>query len=211
MEYCSVYRRQHPTQASATERHDLPNSTRGRAHSRLTRLTEHAVQYRCYFLNLRSEVAGVEIIEADSDSDALNRADTLFREKGSGFGSVAVWDRSRRVGGELNDGPEQIRRRRATEEEIRTAADGFAHDSTGQHMRNSAETDEALANAAAARLARRKSPKAEELREQAHLCQEPCRNATTVETRREHASRAFALAQLAEKIEREEAAATAAS
>src|SRR6266446_6268954 len=121
---------------------------------------ELAVQYRCYFLNLRSAIAGVEIIEADTDSDAVARADTLFREKGAGLSGVGVWDRGRRVERQLDDGSvapaEQIRRWRMKAEEIRTAADGFADGSARQHMRNSAETYEALANTAEARFQRRK-------------------------------------------------------
>jgi hypothetical protein len=117
--------------------------------------------YRCYFLNLHSKIAGVEIIDADTDSEAVAQADTVFRDKGAGFSGVEVWDRGRRVERKLNDGPEQIRRWRMKAEEIRTAADGFTNGSAGQYLRNSADTYEALANAAEARLQRGKDPKSE--------------------------------------------------
>jgi hypothetical protein len=81
--------------------------------------------YRCYFLDLHSEIAGVEFIEADTDSDAVERGDVVFREKGTGFSAVEVWDRGRRIERELNNGPGQIRRSRMKAEEIRTSADGF--------------------------------------------------------------------------------------
>ena len=51
---------------------------------------------------------------------------------------------------------DQIRRWRLKAEEIRTAADGFADTAARGHMRNSAETYEALANALEARLERKK-------------------------------------------------------
>ena len=116
--------------------------------------------YRCYFLDLHAKIAGVEIIEADTDSEAIVQGDTVFRDKGAGFSGVEVWDRGRRIERKLND-PEQIRRWRMKAEEIRTAADGFTNGSAGQYLRNSAETYEALANAAEARLQRGKDPKSE--------------------------------------------------
>ncbi len=119
------------------------------------------MQYRCYFLNLHSAFAAVEIIEADADSEAAERADTLFREKGAGFSGVEVWDRGRRVERKLNDGQEHIRRWRMKAEELRTAADSFADGSARQHLRNSAETYDALANAAEARGRHRKDRKPE--------------------------------------------------
>ena len=117
--------------------------------------------YRCYFLNLHSKIAGVEIIDADTDSEAVAQADTVFRDKGAGFSGVEVWDRGRRVERKLNDGPEQIRRWRMKAEELHTAADGFTDGAARQHLRNSAETYEALANAAEARVERRKDRKPE--------------------------------------------------
>jgi hypothetical protein len=123
------------------------------------------VHYRCYFLNMQARIERVELIEADTDSDAVARGDTLFREKGAGFSGVEVWDRGRRVERQLDDGSvapaEQIRRWRMKAEEIRSAADGFADGSARQHMRNSAETYEALANTAEARLQRRKDRESE--------------------------------------------------
>jgi hypothetical protein len=117
------------------------------------------VHYRCYLLNLQSAIAGVEIIEADTDSEAVARGDAVFRAKGAGFSGVEVWDLGRRVEHQADDGSvapaEQIRRWRMKAEEIRTAADGFADGSARQHMRNSAETYEALANTAEARLRHR--------------------------------------------------------
>ncbi len=118
------------------------------------------MHYRCYFLNMQARIERVELIEADTDSDAVARGDTLFREKGAGFSGVEVWDRGHRVERQLDDGSvapaEQIHRWRMKAEEIRAAADGFADGSARQHMRNSAETYEALANTAEARLQRRK-------------------------------------------------------
>ena len=169
------------------------------------------MRYRCYYVNQRSETAGGEIIDADSDSDALNRADTLFGEKGSGFNGVEVWDRWHRIERKSNDSQEQIRRWRMKAEEIRTAADGFSDGSARQHMRNSAESYDALANAAEVRLERQKNRTPEDVREQSRLARQASANARTVEMKREHASRAFALAQLAEKIEREKAEAGAAA
>jgi hypothetical protein len=116
--------------------------------------------YRCYFLDLHAKVAGVEIIDADTDSEAIVQGDTVFRDKGAGFSGIEVWDRGRRVERKLKD-PEQIRRWRMKAEEIRTAADGFTNGSAGQYLRNSAETYETLANAAEARLQRGNDPKSD--------------------------------------------------
>jgi hypothetical protein len=117
--------------------------------------------YRCYFLNLHSHIERVEMIDADTDADAAKRAEEIFREKGAGFAGFEVWDRGRRLDRQLNDGPEQIRRWRMKAEEIRTAADGFGDGSARQALRNSAETYEALANAAEARAASRKDRETE--------------------------------------------------
>jgi len=114
------------------------------------------MRYRCYFLNLHSHIEHVEIIEADTDPQAVTRADALFREKGAGFSGIEVWDRGRRVEHVMNDDPEQIRRWRMKAEEIRTAADGFGNRSASQASRNAAETYDALANAAEARVQGRK-------------------------------------------------------
>jgi hypothetical protein len=119
------------------------------------------VHYRCYFLNLYAAIERVELIEADTDAEATAQADALFHDKGAGFSRVEVWDRGRRVERDSSDDAEQIRRWRMKAEELRTAADGFTHGAARQHLRNSAETYEALANSAAARLERRKDPKPE--------------------------------------------------
>ena len=92
----------------------------------------------------------------ETDGEAVARADTLFHDKGAEFSGIEVWDRGRRVERQWHDGSGQIRRWRMKAEEIRTAAGGFADGSARQHMRNSAETYEALANAAEARFPRRK-------------------------------------------------------
>jgi hypothetical protein len=115
------------------------------------------VQYRCFFLDLRSRIVKAEVIEADSDLAALARADILFREQGAGFSRVEVWDRWRHVERPLDISVEQIRRWRMKAEEIRTAADGFADGLARQSLLNSAATYEALANSAEARLRRRKA------------------------------------------------------
>jgi len=117
--------------------------------------------YRCYFLDLHARIAGVEIIEADTDGEAVARGDAVFREKGAGFSGVEVWDRGRRVERDADSGAEQIRRWRLKAEELRTAADGFADNSARRHLRNSAETYEALANNAEARSQRRGERKPE--------------------------------------------------
>jgi hypothetical protein len=117
--------------------------------------------YRCYFLNLHSHIERVEMIDADTDSDAGKRAEAIFREKGAGFAGFEVWDRGRRLERQLNDGPGQIRRWRMKAEEVRTAADGFGDGSARQALRSSAETYEALANAAEARAAGRKDRETE--------------------------------------------------
>jgi hypothetical protein len=67
----------------------------------------------------------------------------------------------RRVERKLKDGPEQIRRWRMKAEEIRTAAEGFGDGSARRHLLNSANTYDALATAAEARLQRQKVKKPE--------------------------------------------------
>jgi hypothetical protein len=56
--------------------------------------------YRFYFLNLRS-IAGVEILEAESDESALQAAEALFREKGAAFNGFELWELDRRIGRRL--------------------------------------------------------------------------------------------------------------
>ena len=119
------------------------------------------MRYRCYFLNLHSEIASVEIIDADTDADAVAQGDTLFREQGAGYISVEVWDLGRRVERNAEDNTRQIQRWRLKAEEIRTALDGFADGTARNWMRNSADTYDALANAAEARLHGRKDRKPE--------------------------------------------------
>ncbi len=53
--------------------------------------------YRCYFLNLRSQIDGVEFVEAETDAEALERAEAVFRAKGAHFSGYEVWDCGRRV------------------------------------------------------------------------------------------------------------------
>ena len=114
------------------------------------------MQYRCYFLNLQSKIARAEIIEADTDTDAVAAGDALFRKSVAGFAGFEMWDRGRRVEGQLDDGPVQIRRWRMKAEEIRAAAEGFNDGSARQALLNSAATYETLANTLEARLQRRK-------------------------------------------------------
>ena len=118
------------------------------------------MHYRCYFLDLHSKIATVEIVQADTDSDALARADILFRERGAGYTGIEIWDRGRRIDRKADDGSvaqtEQTRRWRMKAEEIRTAAEGFSDGSGRQAWLNSADTYDALANSAEARLQNRK-------------------------------------------------------
>ena len=58
--------------------------------------------YRCYFLDIRSAIAGVEFVEAETDDQALRRAQLLFREKGAQFSGYEVWDCGRRIHRELS-------------------------------------------------------------------------------------------------------------
>jgi hypothetical protein len=113
-----------------------------------------AVHYRCSFLNLRSEIARVEIIEAATDTEAVARGDTLFREQGAGYISFEVWDRGYRVERNVEDNTRQIMRWRMKAEEIRAASEGFVDGTARNHMRNSADTYDALANSAEKRLLR---------------------------------------------------------
>ena len=115
------------------------------------------MHYRCYFMNMHSHIERVEMIEADTDAEAIAAADAIFREKGAGFAGMEVWDRGRRIGHVLKDRPEQIRRWRMKAEELRTAAEGFTDSSARLHLQNSAATYEALANAAEARAEGRKN------------------------------------------------------
>jgi hypothetical protein len=117
--------------------------------------------YRCFFLNLHATIAAVEFIEAESDAEAVERAEAIFRENSAGLSGYELWDAARIVQRELDSSLEQIRRWRMKAEEIRTSGEGFADNSSRQYLLNAAETYEALANAAEARLERRKERKPE--------------------------------------------------
>jgi hypothetical protein len=116
------------------------------------------VHYRCYLLNLHSRIERAEMIEAETDADAVARGDAIFRERGAGFSRIEVWDRGRRLERQSDDGPEQIRRWRMKAEELRTTADGFAN---GAALQSSAATYDTLADNAEARLQRRKDEKSD--------------------------------------------------
>ena len=53
--------------------------------------------YRCFFLNLKSAFAGVQVIEAETDEEAVQRAEAVFREKGVPYSGFEVWDCAHRV------------------------------------------------------------------------------------------------------------------
>jgi len=112
------------------------------------------MQYRCYFLDMHSTIARVEVIEAETDAEALERAAIALRAQGDGFSGVEVWDRGRRIERAQGEGLEQIRRWRMKAEELRTAAESFTNDSARRAFLSSAETYDALANALEARLRR---------------------------------------------------------
>jgi hypothetical protein len=112
--------------------------------------------YRCFFLNLHATIAAVEFVEAASDAEAVARVEAAFRENETGLSGYELWDGARIVRRELDSSLEQIRRWRMKAEEIRTSGDGFADGASRQYLLNAAETYEALANAAEARLQRRK-------------------------------------------------------
>jgi hypothetical protein len=117
--------------------------------------------YRCFFLNLHATIAAVEFIEAQSDAEAVALAEAAFRENEAGLSGYELWDGARIVQRELDSSLEQIRRWRMKAEELRTGAEGFADNSSRQYLLNAAETYEALAKAAAARLERRTERKPE--------------------------------------------------
>lgn len=52
--------------------------------------------YRCYFLNQTNRIAGVEIIEAEADEDALIGAARLLGGQPR-YRAIEVWDGARRV------------------------------------------------------------------------------------------------------------------
>jgi hypothetical protein len=51
--------------------------------------------YRCYFLNSRSSIIGVETVEARSDEEAVRVAEALFRRKGAAVHGFELWERKR--------------------------------------------------------------------------------------------------------------------
>jgi hypothetical protein len=112
------------------------------------------MRYRCYFLDMHSTIARVEVIEAETDAEALEPAAIALRAQGDSFSGVEVWDRGRRIERAQGEGLEQIRRWRMKAEELRTAAESFTNDSARRAFRSSAETYDALANALEARLRR---------------------------------------------------------
>jgi len=117
--------------------------------------------YRCFFLDLHAKIAAVEFIAAESDGKAVERADAAFRENGAGLSGYELWDGTRIVQRELDSSLEQIRRWRMKAEELRTSGESFTDSSSRQYLLNAAETYEALANAAEARLQRRNERKPE--------------------------------------------------
>lgn len=56
--------------------------------------------YRFYLLNSQS-IAGVEILEAESDEVALQVAEALFRQKGTAFNGFELWELDRRISRKL--------------------------------------------------------------------------------------------------------------
>ncbi len=54
--------------------------------------------YRLYFLDPASAIAGAAIVlDAETDTAALQDADSLFRDKDARFTGFELWDRGRRV------------------------------------------------------------------------------------------------------------------
>ena len=53
--------------------------------------------YRCYFLNPQSRICDIDVIEAETDAEALERAEAVFRAKGARFSGYEVWDRGRHL------------------------------------------------------------------------------------------------------------------
>jgi hypothetical protein len=117
--------------------------------------------YRCFFLNSHATIAAVEFIEAASDAEAVARAEAALREHETGLSGYELWEGARIVRRELDSSLEQIRRWRMKAEEIRASGEGFADHLSRQYLLNAAETYEALASAAEARLQRRKERKPE--------------------------------------------------
>ena len=115
--------------------------------------------YRCYFLNLHCAITGFEIIEAETDAEAAERAEALYREKGAWLSGIEVWHQGRRVQCELDDSLQRIRRWRMKAEELRTAGQDFTDNRGRNYLLHAAESYEALADAAQARLQRQQDRK----------------------------------------------------
>ena len=52
--------------------------------------------YRCYLLNARSHIAGVEVIECSDDCIARRRAKQILAARPT-FSGVEIWEGGRRV------------------------------------------------------------------------------------------------------------------
>jgi hypothetical protein len=52
--------------------------------------------YRCFLL-MHTAFAGVEIIKAETDAEAEERAETLVRDRGPRFNGYDLWDGTRHV------------------------------------------------------------------------------------------------------------------
>jgi hypothetical protein len=117
--------------------------------------------YRCCFLNLHAKIAGAEIIQADTDAEAVERAEAVFRKKGAGFSGVEVWDGGRHVHREIDRSLEKIRHWRKKAQGLRAAATAFAASSAREGLLHSAEAYEDLTKHAEARVQRRKHRKPE--------------------------------------------------
>ena len=121
-------------------------SSPGSRRRALKRLIEYALA--------QSEDLGKPLLATFLGAAALVVDEELKRSEQDAGGP----DRAERT---LNDSPEQVRRWRMKAEEIRTAAEDYGDGSARQVLLNSAATYEALANAAEARLQRRKDRKPE--------------------------------------------------
>ena len=55
---------------------------------------------RCYFMR-DGHIAGVELLDVNSDEEAIEKSKALFEERKSKFEGFEVWDRARRFA----DGP----------------------------------------------------------------------------------------------------------
>jgi hypothetical protein len=53
--------------------------------------------YSCYFLDMNSDIERVEIVEAETDADAMQQAEGLFAAADGQFPAMELWDQARRV------------------------------------------------------------------------------------------------------------------